>query len=273
MFGRQEIFSVSWHGARPPLLDLPTRRELNRISQEAQPTMHEVIVLEPDAEMHETATPDNETTEGMTQPAEKGQLDRDAGQKRKRSDEDASSSEIGDLLQKVEYLEKETKELKKRLLEEQTLSKTLSTSLELARTLQQLQPQQEVCSKDNACEETLEESPRKSARNCTRNRLRRSAADSLVQIGEGVTVKEEQLEEIWKIPNLTATKFVRKLCQAVFTPEELQGKCLRNKGFGDSRKVLDPIRLGAIIDYTCSKFKTDRSSLRVAISCLLYQLK
>ncbi|KAH7939874.1 hypothetical protein HPB52_018650 [Rhipicephalus sanguineus] len=87
MFGRQEIFSVSWHGARPPLLDLPTRRELNRISQEAQPTMHEVIVLEPDAEMHETATPDNETTEGMTQPAEKGQLDRDAGQKRKRSDE------------------------------------------------------------------------------------------------------------------------------------------------------------------------------------------
>ncbi|XP_049274275.1 uncharacterized protein LOC125759475 [Rhipicephalus sanguineus] len=157
---------------------------------------------------------------------------------------------------------------------------TLATLVEQVKKLEQLLPQLKSRLEDNASEtsgkESLKESPSKqpkrSARRSTRNQRRPSAASSWVKIGEGVTLKKKQLEKIWKQPSLTATKFARQLCKAVFTRQELQGKCLKKTSRTGNREVLDPIRLNAIIGYTCSKFNTDRRTLRLAIAYMLCHL-
>ncbi|KAL1421784.1 hypothetical protein MTO96_022831 [Rhipicephalus appendiculatus] len=288
---RQEILPVIWNGARTPMLDLPTHCECNGMLEAAQPMADEVIVLEPD-EVRETAAPENETPEGIVQHAEEEQSDQNLGLKRKHSREDApdldtSTLKNSGLLQKVENLENEVKELKKHQKEQAKLSKMLSTSLELVQKFAQLLPQQQRGLKNNTSKKSPKGSPNKrprSTRSSLRNRQSHGTANcsagrrvtndsSLVKIGKGVSLKKKQLEEIWKKPKLTATKFVRQLCRAVFTPQELQGKCLKNTGPNGSKQVLDPIRLNVIIEYTRSKFDVDRHDLRLAICDMLAHWK
>ncbi|KAL1421788.1 hypothetical protein MTO96_022835 [Rhipicephalus appendiculatus] len=150
----------------------PTCHEWNSVSVEAQPTVNEVIVLEPDEEMCETAAPDNEKTEVMTQPTEEEQSDLNSGLKRKRSDEDASSLDTStlenrDLLQKVESLESENKELRKRLLEEKTLTTTLATLVDVVKKLEQCLPDQKSSREDNTSEKSFQgKSPAKFKEKC-----------------------------------------------------------------------------------------------------------
>ncbi|XP_049274276.1 uncharacterized protein LOC125759476 [Rhipicephalus sanguineus] len=123
--GRQEILPITWNGARPPTLDPSTQCEWNGIVEAAQPTTDEVIVLEPVEEVRETAAPENEAPEVIVLPAEEEQSDQNLGLKRNHCDEDAPSLDActlanSDLLQKVENLENEIKDLKKRQNEEGT---------------------------------------------------------------------------------------------------------------------------------------------------------
>ncbi|XP_037526253.1 uncharacterized protein LOC119403385 [Rhipicephalus sanguineus] len=199
---------------------------------------------------------------------------------------DACTLANSDLLQKVENLENEIKELKKCRNEEGMLAATLARLVEQVKKVEQLLPQQESGLKDNSSEKSPKESASKGARRARsglKNRQRHGTANgsvgrrvtndsSLVKIGEGVTFKKKQLEKLWKLPNLTATKFVRQLCLAVFTPQELQGKCLKQTGPSDNREVLDPLRLNAIVDFTCANFGANRSRLRMVISYMLRRL-
>ncbi|XP_065298390.1 uncharacterized protein [Dermacentor albipictus] len=91
----------------------------------------------------------------------------------------------------------------------------------------------------------LEKSLRRSPRSSPKRRPTGTCDDSsMVDIGNGVLVKETQLSKLFN-PHISATKFGRCLLRIVFTPDELKGKCLmgRNK----DKEPLDPIRVNAVI--------------------------
>ncbi|XP_037271830.2 uncharacterized protein LOC119163860 isoform X2 [Rhipicephalus microplus] len=255
--GRQEILSLSWQGARPPPLSLPAR-PWNSLTEGAHSTADDVIVVEPEEVMCETSAPDNEKTEVAIQPAEKEPSDQHSGLKRKRSDEDTStsngsSSQSKDLLQKVETLEHENSELKKLLLEQNKLTTTVATLVEVVKKLERRLSEPKSGHEDNSSsQKSPQESVRRSGRNGRKNQQCDQQCDATtdgsVSIGEGVTLTKEELEKLWQTPNLNATKFVRSLCLTVFTPAGLEGKCLKRKGGNRNKEILDPVRLKTIID-------------------------
>lgn len=299
MYSPGQIVSVSWHGAQPPPLELAACRDWNSVMEAGQPKKPDVIVLDADEE-----TPESGTAEGT---ASQEQPEHMLEPKKRNSDEGTSSmdtSTLGesDLLQNIENLKKENKELKhensnlrkhlreeqnlssnlkyensslkKRLHEEQTLSQTLSTSLELVDKLKQLLPQEASISESPA-NQSVPETPKKDPVESVEKRPRRHrniklAGTSLVKIGPGVTVEKEKLDEIMKMRDMNATKFARQLFRTIFTPEEMEGKCLGGATRRNNKEPLDPIRVNAIVDYTCMKFGADKQYLRTNLSSFLF---
>ncbi|KAL3246055.1 hypothetical protein MRX96_057974 [Rhipicephalus microplus] len=70
------------------------------------------------------------------------------------------------------------------------------------------------------------------------------------------------------------TKFARHLLRGVFTLEEMRGKSLFGKGSNanknaEVKEALDPVRVNAVIGYTCSKFVTSTLQLKNSLSSML----
>ncbi|XP_049527555.1 piggyBac transposable element-derived protein 2-like [Dermacentor silvarum] len=80
-----------------------------------------------------------------------------------------------------------------------------------------------------------------------------------VDIGGGVTVEKGTLEKLSRACESGPGKFARALLRIVFTEDELRGRTLlggRSNLHIDQplKEALDPVRVQAVIDYTCSKF-------------------
>ncbi|XP_075732967.1 uncharacterized protein LOC119161495 isoform X2 [Rhipicephalus microplus] len=94
-----------------------------------------------------------------------------------------------------------------------------------------------------------------------------------VNIGGGVLVEKTLLERLHSHCN-GPTKFARHLLRGVFTLEEMRGKSLFGKGSNanknaEVKEALDPVRVNAVIGYTCSKFVTSTLQLKNSLSSML----
>ncbi|XP_065298388.1 uncharacterized protein [Dermacentor albipictus] len=221
-----------------------------------------------------------------------------------------ASASSSDLLQRVEQLKWENDQLKEHLADRKFLSESISKVIELGKSLEQLLPERENRDQNNPRDSGVasaddsklpleqEDSPvsfsRKGRRNVPRKGQRKglrkglgrnprmsgssSTLDSgvcndssMVDIGNGVLVEEKQLGELFKSHTTSATKFGRSLLRIVFTPDELQGKCLLGRNSkGSAKQPLDHIRVRAVIDYTCSKFGVNKQRLRSSLSAMMY---
>ncbi|KAH7978033.1 hypothetical protein HPB49_004296 [Dermacentor silvarum] len=96
---------------------------------------------------------------------------------------------------------------------------------------------------------------------------------SLVNIGGGVLVETTLLERLHSHCQ-GPTKFARHLLRSIFTVEEMRGKSLFGKGSNANKnaivkEALDPVRVNAVIGYTCSKFATTTLHLKNSLSSML----
>ncbi|KAH7981878.1 hypothetical protein HPB52_001439 [Rhipicephalus sanguineus] len=94
-----------------------------------------------------------------------------------------------------------------------------------------------------------------------------------VNIGGGVLVEKTLLERLHSHCS-GPTKFARHLLRSVFTLEEMRGKSLFGKGSNanknaEVKEALDPVRVNAVIGYTCSKFSTSTLQLKNSLSSML----
>ncbi|KAH7933261.1 hypothetical protein HPB49_011000 [Dermacentor silvarum] len=99
-------------------------------------------------------------------------------------------------------------------------------------------------------------------------------ARCLVNIGGGVLVERSVLDRLQAHCHGLPTKFARNLLRHVFEEAELQGKSLYGKGTNRHKEDtvkegLDPVRLNAVIGYTCSKFTTTTVQLKSSLSSML----
>ncbi|XP_054921254.1 uncharacterized protein [Dermacentor andersoni] len=117
------------------------------------------------------------------------------------------------------------------------------------------------CATDRVCELNFQ----------SLKRRRPNVRSIMVDIGNGVLVKEKQLSKLFN-PHMSATKFGRCLLRTVFTPDELKGKCLMGRNKKGDKEPLDPIRVNAVIGYTCSKFPVNKHFLISSLSTMLYHL-
>ncbi|KAH7953022.1 hypothetical protein HPB49_003665 [Dermacentor silvarum] len=95
-----------------------------------------------------------------------------------------------------------------------------------------------------------------------------------VNIGGGVLVEKSVLDRRQAHCHGLPTKFERNLLRHVFREAELQGKILYGKGTNRHKEDtvkegLDPVRLNAVIGYTCSKFTTTTVQLKSSLSSML----
>ncbi|KAH7978140.1 hypothetical protein HPB49_004606 [Dermacentor silvarum] len=95
-----------------------------------------------------------------------------------------------------------------------------------------------------------------------------------VNIGGGVLVERSVLDRLQAHCHGLPTKFARNLLRHVFEEAELQGKSLYGKGTNRHKEDtvkegLDPVRLNAVIGYTCSKFTTTTVQLKSSLSSML----
>ncbi|KAH6923530.1 hypothetical protein HPB50_002152 [Hyalomma asiaticum] len=116
----------SEHHAQSPPPDPPTHHEHIEV---AQPRTDD-HVLDPTEETPGSTGPENNSQENSISPAGKGQPVHTSGLKRVHSDEDTSDSDTSTsekrvLLQKVASLEDDMRNLKRRLVDEQPVSKEL----------------------------------------------------------------------------------------------------------------------------------------------------
>ncbi|KAM7303314.1 uncharacterized protein ISCGN_013276 [Ixodes scapularis] len=80
-----------------------------------------------------------------------------------------------------------------------------------------------------------------------------------VDIGYGVLVEQTALAGL-KSAGVSASKYVRGLLKVVFSEEELKGKSLRGRKCNAQKEsevkpALDPVKLQAVLDYTCKEYK------------------
>ncbi|XP_077499245.1 uncharacterized protein LOC144110277 isoform X2 [Amblyomma americanum] len=78
-------------------------------------------------------------------------------------------------------------------------------------------------------------------------------------IGGGVMVEKTVISRLHAHCQGLPTKFARSLLRNVFTDEELRQKSLYGKGTnahkeGPAKDGLDPVRLNAVLGYTCGRF-------------------
>ncbi|KAH7966084.1 hypothetical protein HPB49_013657 [Dermacentor silvarum] len=102
----------------------------------------------------------------------------------------------------------------------------------------------------------------------------RSQTTIMVNIGGGVLVERSVLDRLQAHCHGLPTKFARNLLRHVFEEAELQGKSLYGKGTNRHKEDtvkegLDPVRLNAVIGYTCSKFTTTTVQLKSSLSSML----
>ncbi|KAH6919466.1 hypothetical protein HPB50_029546 [Hyalomma asiaticum] len=96
----------------------------------------------------------------------------------------------------------------------------------------------------------------------------------MVNIGSGVLVEQSVLDRLRAHCHGLPTKFARNLLRHIFSPEELQGKSLYGKGTNrhkddPPKEGLDPVRLDAVIGYTCSNYPTTAVQLKSSLSSML----
>lgn len=192
-----------------------------------------------------------------------------------------------DILQKLQKLEQEHEELKNHIAGK-NLPESLPQLDDREKSVGHLLPEQKNSGGKSADDRELlpeqEDSPRsvsrkgrrniprKGSRKCVRKSPRNNGRESSeVDIGGGVLVKEKQLGKLFNSPSITPVKFVRGLLRTVFTPDELEGKCLIRKGKNGTKTPLDPIRVNAVIDYTHAKFNVNKHSLKASLSAMLYR--
>ncbi|XP_077564632.1 uncharacterized protein LOC144180104 [Haemaphysalis longicornis] len=95
-----------------------------------------------------------------------------------------------------------------------------------------------------------------------------------VDIGGGVTVEAVLLERLENYCKGQLTKYACHLLRSIFSVEELQGKSLsgkvNNANNGTEKKEgLDPVRLNAVISYTCAKFGIPQQVIKATLSSLV----
>ncbi|CAN8002664.1 unnamed protein product [Ixodes hexagonus] len=115
---------------------------------------------------------------------------------------------------------------------------------------------------------------RKIVRELNSSRDSGSVAAEMVNIGGGVLVEKSLLDRLHSHCRGTPAKFARSLVRNLFTKDELRGKSLFGKGTTAKRDApvkegLDPVRVNAIIGYTCSKFDTSTIHLKNSLSSML----
>ncbi|KAK8788947.1 hypothetical protein V5799_021275 [Amblyomma americanum] len=96
-----------------------------------------------------------------------------------------------------------------------------------------------------------------------------------IHIGGGILVEEPTLRKLEKNGG-GGGKFARALLRHLFTPEELRGKSLFGLNRGritkglPAKEALDPVRLRAILDYTCATFpEADLRNIKNTLSAFL----
>ncbi|XP_064489973.1 uncharacterized protein LOC135401457 isoform X2 [Ornithodoros turicata] len=96
-----------------------------------------------------------------------------------------------------------------------------------------------------------------------------------VDIGSGVLVESTVLARLGPSCKSGVGKYVRALLRHVFQDDELRGKSLygmkcNTKKNTPPKEAIDPVRLNAVIDYTCKIFPgTQTSYLKNSLSSLL----
>ncbi|XP_070384601.1 uncharacterized protein [Dermacentor albipictus] len=80
-----------------------------------------------------------------------------------------------------------------------------------------------------------------------------------VDIGSGTLVDESIINQLCRACDSGPGKFARALLRHVFSEEELRGKSLFGgkscvRGETRQKEALDPVRVEAVIGYTCTKF-------------------
>ncbi|KAK8788950.1 hypothetical protein V5799_021274 [Amblyomma americanum] len=97
-----------------------------------------------------------------------------------------------------------------------------------------------------------------------------------VDIGGGVMVDGMQLDQLLSHQRNTPSKFARRLIRMLFTNEELLGKSLFGKGCNrfrativEQKPALDPVRLNAVLAFTCKTFNTTPQQLKSSLSSML----
>ncbi|XP_077558797.1 uncharacterized protein LOC144174166 [Haemaphysalis longicornis] len=153
--------------------------------------------------------------------------------------------------QKLALLEEKIRSLERDLEEAQQNSNALELSRNLRKVSKRLE---KMVSKDDA-PPTATPAPQ-------------------VDIGGGVAVEAVLLERLETYCKGQPTKYARHLLRSVFSTEELQGKSLSgktsnaNKGT-EKKEGLDPVRLNAVISYTCAKFGVPQQVVKASLSSLV----
>ncbi|XP_054921255.1 uncharacterized protein [Dermacentor andersoni] len=299
VLGQEEIVLVSWQAAPPPSLDQSACQGWDGDTLEpAQPVIDDDVILV-ESEDEKPALPDeNQQLEqrkdvsflevsslnaDLLQQVEK--LEQDNEQLKKHlADKKEISESLFNLLSKSVVLGKTLQQLllERENRDENNPSNRDGTSVDDSELL----PEQENSPRSisrKGHENILRKGPRKGPRKGLKKSLRRSPRSpkrspsgicddsSMVDIGNGVLVKEKQLSKLFN-PHMSATKFGRCLLRTVFTPDELKGKCLMGRNKKGDKEPLDPIRVNAVIGYTCSKFPVNKHFLISSLSTMLYHL-
>ncbi|XP_042142593.1 uncharacterized protein LOC120843772 [Ixodes scapularis] len=102
--------------------------------------------------------------------------------------------------------------------------------------------------------------------------------DEQVDLG-GYKVNKAVIDMLQLGPAKTATTYARELLRQVFTTEELLGKSITGKQSNahkekEARPQLDPVRVNAVVKYTCKKFHLlKETTVRSSLSSMLNKTK
>lgn len=290
IFGRGEIFPVSWQAARPPLLDQSVCHDSDSVILEPEESVLDDVILDEPEDEKDALIDENQHLEQskVTLLQDVSLLD--------VSTLNSDLQQRVDILQKLQKLEQENEELKNYIAGKKNLPESLPKLDDRGKSVGHLLPEQKNSGGKSADDRELlpeqENSPRsvsrkgrrniprKGSRKCVRKSPRITGQNSsevssmcndpsMVDIGGGVLVKEKQLGKLFNSHSINATKFGRGLLRTVFTPDELEGKCLMRMGRNGTRTPLDPIRVKAVIDYTHAKFNINKHSLKASLSAML----
>lgn len=223
-----------------------TPRSENRLGQEqgdvvraAQCRMKLELGTAPEANSEPEPSPELEL---MPEPKPQPESSSKVSKKRRHDLEDDLTCSCG-LEQKVKQLEQENNQLARQLEDARNISESLQLVRELKGLIRTVQGSNRIID------------------------------SSKVDIGSGVLVDKSQLDLLVREPN-SACKFARRLLRMVFTTEELRGKTLYGKTYGVNKdtkpkEALDPVRLNAVIGYTCQHFNTFPGRLKNSLASML----
>ncbi|KAG0438546.1 hypothetical protein HPB47_016969 [Ixodes persulcatus] len=176
-----------------------------------------------------------------------------------------------------EVLEVENNSLKSRMHELQEENTKLKTTIDYITSQRDgIEDLQTAASELLRFREELQED--RAARNSEKAENSANACqqedDELVDLG-GYKVNKAVIDMLKLGPAKTATTYARELLRQVFTTEELLGKSITGKQSNahkekEARPQLDPIRVNAVVKYTCAKFHLlKETTVRSSLSSML----